>query len=97
MDRLGCRRQAISLLVNGVEVIVPGDDAVSCSHSGLQAARQGSKVFAEVRLDWRDRVVAEQALIGVVKQLAQRFGLAERLQWPELLPQHQYEQAMLCD
>ena len=76
---------------------IPRLDGIAGDDRSAQAIAHGFEIFAEMRRQGRDRVEAEEAFLGIVQQLAQRFGPREGLERSHLLPHHQHEQAVLGD
>ena len=97
VECLRCCGQVIGLLVQEVVGAIPGLDGIAGGDRGPQAIVYAFEIFAEMRLQGRDRVEAEEAFLGIVQQLTQRFGPREGLERIHLLPHRQHEQAVLAD
>lgn len=85
----------IGLLMGGEARIVPCWQAVTSGQRRAQTANQALVIGAEMRLEWRDRVEAEHALVGVVEQLSQGLALGQWAVKRRALPRRQDQQAML--
>jgi len=88
------RGETISGLVPAVGGGVPRRQGVALADKGLQPLLELAKRFAEVGLQWTDRIPAEQALGSVVQQLPQRLAGRQNLFH---LPKLQDEQTVLSD
>ena len=97
VDRFGRSRQSVGSLVQDVFVPGPGWNIVAGIDRALQSIGDVVKVLAQVRLDRRNRVEAQEALVPIMQQLAQCLPAGERLVWLHLLAQHQHQEAVLRD
>jgi hypothetical protein len=71
VQSLGCSGQMVGPLMQQVILMGPFRQAVAGRDGLLQATGQRRKVATQVRLEWRDRIEAQQAFIRVVQQFSQ--------------------------